>query len=271
MGGVEDDRRAGLRAGSAARACRRPACCSRKRRRARSPARRPRRRRSSLATTFFMSQGARNCPFLTLTARPVRAGGDQQVGLAAQEGGDLQHVDRLRGERALRGLVHVGSTGRPSVSRISAKIGSAASSPMPRALVAGSAVGLVEGGLEDEADVAPGRDLLQRARHFQRVGPAFELARARRSGRAAGGRRIGRRPGRADLDDGVKRHRATPPASNPAASPPRQAPRAPRRASAIVCSFEPSRRTDTCARPPPCARSRPAREPWRASARAPCS
>ena len=48
-----------------------------------------------LATTFFMSQGARNWPFLTLTTLPVCGRGDQQIGLAAQEGRDLQHVDRL--------------------------------------------------------------------------------------------------------------------------------------------------------------------------------
>ena len=34
--------------------------------------------------------------------------GDEQIGLAAEKGGDLQHVDRLRGDRALRGLMHVG-------------------------------------------------------------------------------------------------------------------------------------------------------------------
>ena len=61
-----------------------------------------------MATTFAMSQGARNWPFLTLTTRPVCGSGDQKVGLPAQEGRDLQHVDDLGDRRALRGLVHVG-------------------------------------------------------------------------------------------------------------------------------------------------------------------
>ena len=63
---------------------------------------------SSFATTFFMSQGARNCPFLTLTARPVRAAAIEKIGLAAEEGGNLQRVDRLGHARALGALVNVG-------------------------------------------------------------------------------------------------------------------------------------------------------------------
>ena len=81
-----------------------------------------------------MSHGARNWPFLTLIARPVFAGGDQQVGLAAEEGRDLQHVDHL-GDRARTAPASCTSviTGSPTCSRISAKIGSAASMPTPRA------------------------------------------------------------------------------------------------------------------------------------------
>ena len=41
------------------------------------------------------------------------------------------------------------------------------------------AVGLVERGLEDQPYFAPSRDLLQRARHLERVGAALELARPR--------------------------------------------------------------------------------------------
>ena len=48
-----------------------------------------------LAATFTMSQGARNWPFFTLIALAGLAGGEQQVGLAAEEGRDLQHIDRL--------------------------------------------------------------------------------------------------------------------------------------------------------------------------------
>ena len=40
------------------------------------------------------------------------AGSDQQVGLAAEEGGDLQHVAGLGDGRAVRGLVHVSQDGK---------------------------------------------------------------------------------------------------------------------------------------------------------------
>ncbi len=55
-----------------------------------------------------MSQGARNWPFLTLIALAGLRRGDQQIGLPAEEGRDLQHVDHLGDQRALLGIVHVG-------------------------------------------------------------------------------------------------------------------------------------------------------------------
>ena len=42
-----------------------------------------------------MSSGARNWPFFTLSGLPVRAGGQDEIGLPAEEGRDLQHVDHL--------------------------------------------------------------------------------------------------------------------------------------------------------------------------------
>ncbi len=36
------------------------------------------------------------------------AGGEQQIGLAAEEGGDLQNVDHFGDRRALMGIMHVG-------------------------------------------------------------------------------------------------------------------------------------------------------------------
>ena len=73
---------------------------------------------------------------MTLTTRPVAAAAIEQIGLPAQERRDLQHVDGLGDARALLGLVHVGQHRHAERLRISAKIGSAASSPRPRALVA---------------------------------------------------------------------------------------------------------------------------------------
>ena len=69
---------------------------------------RSRRRASSFATTLPISGGERNWPFLTFTALPVARGGVQQVGLAAEEGGDLEHVGHLGRGLGLPALVDVG-------------------------------------------------------------------------------------------------------------------------------------------------------------------
>ena len=55
-----------------------------------------------------MSQGARNWPFLTLTALPVLAAAISRSVCRHKKGGDLQHVDRGCDARALLGVVHVG-------------------------------------------------------------------------------------------------------------------------------------------------------------------
>jgi hypothetical protein len=49
----------------------------------------------AFATTFFMSAGARNWPFLMLTGFPARATAPDEVGLAAKKRRRLQHVDHL--------------------------------------------------------------------------------------------------------------------------------------------------------------------------------
>ena len=123
-----------------------------------------------------MSQGARNWPFLTLIARAGPGGGDQQVGLAAQKSWDLQHVDGFGDRRALRR--HRARRSRPasrSVSRISAKIGSAASNPMPRAPFSAGAVRLVERCLENEP--MPSRPAISFSAARSRAhAPAFQCA-----------------------------------------------------------------------------------------------
>ena len=84
-----------------------------------------------------MSQGARNWPFFTLMARPVAPGGQQQVGLAAEEGGDLQHVHRLGRRGALLGGVHVGERGQAGArAHLGEDRRGPRAMPMPRAAVA---------------------------------------------------------------------------------------------------------------------------------------
>ncbi len=57
---------------------------------------------------LFTSSGARNWPFLTLTAASAPGGGEKEIRLAAQEGGDLQDVDDFRGGLDLGDVVDVG-------------------------------------------------------------------------------------------------------------------------------------------------------------------
>ena len=61
-----------------------------------------------MAATLAMSQGARNWPLLDVDRCAGFAGGQQQVGLAAQEGGDLEDVAGLGRGRAVVGRVHIG-------------------------------------------------------------------------------------------------------------------------------------------------------------------
>ena len=60
------------------------------------------------------------------------AGGDEQIGLPAEEGGDLQHVDDLRRRRALLGQMHVGEDRQARSPRARVERGESPSSPGPR-------------------------------------------------------------------------------------------------------------------------------------------
>jgi hypothetical protein len=75
--------------------------------------------------------------------------GADEIGLAAQEGRRLQHVDH-RGHRRHLGLgVHVGQHRHAQLLRTLARISRPFSMPGPRR-TAGGAVGLVVAALEDE-------------------------------------------------------------------------------------------------------------------------
>jgi hypothetical protein len=86
------------------------------------------------STTFCMSQGARNWPFLTLIAFPVLAAATRRSVCRHKKAGicSTSTADATRAHCSAS-CTSV-STGIFSVSRISANMGSAASSPRPRAL-----------------------------------------------------------------------------------------------------------------------------------------
>ncbi len=87
---------------------------------------------SSLASTFFMSQGARNWPFLTLITRPVLAAATRRSVWRRQEGRYLQDVDDLAHVGALFFSVDVGQNRNAEFLLEVGKTSSAFSRPIPR-------------------------------------------------------------------------------------------------------------------------------------------
>ena len=154
MGGVEHDRPAGLRHLRQAAEVRRPACCSRSSCRARRAGSASAPSCSSLRATWAMSQGARNWPFLTCTRGAGRGRGGQQVGLAAEERRDLQHVDRLGHRPALLALVDVGQhRAAVALAHLGQDLDALGEAEAARAVGAGP-VGLVERALVDQPEPA---------------------------------------------------------------------------------------------------------------------
>ena len=140
--------------------------------------------------------GREKLALLDVDRAPGARRGDQQIGLAAEEGGDLQHVDRLRRDRALRALVHVGE--HRQAERLADFGEDRQRRLQPDAARAGArgAVGLVERGLEDEADLAPLARSPSAPPPFRAHARGFRAGRGRRSGRAADRRRSAPRRGR---------------------------------------------------------------------------
>ncbi len=87
---------------------------------------------AAFSTTDFMSQGAMNWPFLMFTILPVSRRRQHEIGLAAQERRDLQHVGHLGRARHLRHLVHVRQDRHAVALAHAFRISSPRSSPGPR-------------------------------------------------------------------------------------------------------------------------------------------
>ena len=86
-----------------------------------------------MAATFFMSQGARNWPFLTLIARPVApAASSRSVWRHRKAGICRTSTASATGAHCAASWTSV-STGQPNFSRTSAMIGRLFSMPRPRA------------------------------------------------------------------------------------------------------------------------------------------
>ena len=96
---------------------------------------------ASLVTTFFMSPGAANCPSMS-TTRPVSAAATEEVGLAGEEGRDLQDVDDLGRRSRLAGIRGCRYDGEAGLASRSWPVSSSPSTrPGPRKEVDRGAIG----------------------------------------------------------------------------------------------------------------------------------
>ncbi len=84
------------------------------------------------------------------TGRPVVASGDEQVGLATEEGRDLQHIDDCADLRALVRQVHVGEDGEAALLAHARELGESLLDTRAARRTGIGPVGLVEGRLEDD-------------------------------------------------------------------------------------------------------------------------
>jgi hypothetical protein len=98
------------------------------------------------------------------------AGGEEQVGLAAEEGGDLEHVGTFGGDFAVGGLVDVGEDGETGGLGDGAEDAGAFAEAGAAEAGDGGAVGLVVGGFEDVGDAEIGGDALDAVGQVPGVG-----------------------------------------------------------------------------------------------------
>jgi hypothetical protein len=129
--------------------------------------------------------GRQELPLLDVDRAAGGGGGEQQVGLPAEEGGNLQHVDRLGDDGALLGGVHVGQH-RAAEALAQLRQDRQPALHAHAALGGGAgAVRLVEGGLVDEAEAQPVGELDQRMGHLMGMLARFQRAGAGDQGERA--------------------------------------------------------------------------------------
>ena len=136
-----------------------------------------------------VSQRGEELAFFDVHGAAGLGGGFEQVGLAAEERGDLQQIDVFGGDVRLLGGVDVGGDGDAEFLGDFAEDAAAFLDAGAAEGVDGGAVGLVEGGFENEMDAGAVGDFLERAGHFPGEGLGFQRAGAedeKRNGPADG-------------------------------------------------------------------------------------
>jgi hypothetical protein len=103
-------------------------------------------------------------------------GGDEEIGLATEEGGDLHDVDGFGGDAAVFGGVDVGEDGEAVGFGDGAEDACAFDESGAAEAVDGGSVGLVVAGLEDVGDAEVGGDALDGVGHHAGVGLGLDDA-----------------------------------------------------------------------------------------------
>ena len=120
--------------------------------------------------------GRQKLPLLDVDRAAGLRRGDDQVGLAAQIGGDLQHIDRRAHRRALLGQVDIGDyRAADAVAHRGENLQALGHADAARAVAAG-AVRLVEGTLVDQPDAHARGDVVKRSGDLQGVVAALDGA-----------------------------------------------------------------------------------------------
>jgi hypothetical protein len=130
-----------------------------------------------LSTTFCISQGLKNWPFLDVDRFALRASREDEIGLSAQKRGRLQHIDHLGHLRERRVLVDVGEHGDTDLLAHARERQEALLEPGSAKALARGAIGLVEGGLEYERNAESLGDVAQPPRHIDHQRLALDDAR----------------------------------------------------------------------------------------------
>ena len=149
---------------------------------------------SALATTARMSHGARNCPFLRLTTAPVRAAAAIRSVWRESSAGICSTSTTSAAGASLRRFMDVGQHRQPgfALDPLQDVAAPLQTGPAKRGLA--GAVGLVEGGFEDDRNVACARNRGQPLGMAEACLGAFDHARAGDQHQSAGRRKPPRPP-----------------------------------------------------------------------------
>src|SRR5690606_25195538 len=104
--------------------------------------------------------------------------GDEEVRLAAEEGGDLEHIYSLRHGGALRRLMHVGDYRKAKTVPDLGEDRQRLFEPQAAGASSTGAVRLVEGVFVREPEAEPAGDVIERGRCLERMRPALQNARS---------------------------------------------------------------------------------------------